>query len=143
MEFEAYWISPRGKIVPVPFHHIDLIIDNPELFGLTSAKIDAVYKKFKEPLHLEGYAREEIMAGLIKKGWVRVRYDARQDSFKLQVHNLSLPITRHIRKWAVIIIKGQEKVSPKTGFVLKGIREGGNELSGTLSDIVKARITPR
>ena len=137
MKYEAYWISPEGTIIPVPDHHIDLVIGNPALFGTTLKKITAVYKKRKEPLHLEGFAREEIMAGLIKKGWIRVRYVSRGDSFTIQVFKLDRATRAHIRKWAASVVRKPEKIPQHTGIELSEIKADGKVVSGTLKDLTK------
>ena len=54
---KAFFISPGGEIVPVPINHISKVITSPELFNLTKEEIEAAYKKFNEPLGLEGKAR--------------------------------------------------------------------------------------
>ena len=69
----AYWISPRGQIIDVPTRHITNVLENPKQFGLDKPYIVNLYKKHKEPMGLEGKAREEIMILLMKGGWLRVR----------------------------------------------------------------------
>ena len=76
MDERAFWIGPDGTIYPVMRSHIALVIAEPERFGLNRGEIEAVYKEHHEPLGWEGRAREEIIKGLIAKGWIRVRqYD--------------------------------------------------------------------
>ena len=70
----AYWMDPTGKIIPVPLKHINLISDNPKKFGLTKDYIADLYKKHNERPGQEGKAREEIMVGLMQKGWIRLRH---------------------------------------------------------------------
>jgi len=72
--FDAYWISPKGKILGVEITHIQFIIKNPVFFSLPKEYIEEIYKKHNENLGLEGDAREEIMKNLINcKGWIRIR----------------------------------------------------------------------
>jgi hypothetical protein len=73
MDERAFWISPEGAILPVPLSHIASVIRAPEVFGLTREYLEDAYRKHKEPLGLEGKARGEIIAGLICKGWIRIR----------------------------------------------------------------------
>ncbi|MGD0229110.1 MAG: hypothetical protein ABSC19_01975 [Syntrophorhabdales bacterium] len=73
MDEKAYWISPEGDMFPVPQSHISEVISNPERFKLTRGYLEVVYKKHKEPLGWEGKAREEVIKGLIAKGWIRTR----------------------------------------------------------------------
>lgn len=118
MKYSAFWISIKGKIIPVPQHHIDLVIQNPELFNLTSQEIEKKYEKHKEPLHLEGYAREEIMGELIAKGWIRLRYVPKRDSWTIQLHVLDKDLIKRIKKWYKDTLqKGQ--IGKTMGVVLK------------------------
>lgn len=65
--------------------HIKFIIENPELFNLTSEKIENTYKEFNEPLNLEGKAREALIVYSLQVGWVRVRhYVGKNDYWSLQ-----------------------------------------------------------
>lgn len=74
MLHNAYWINPRGKILDIGMGtHIDQVVASPKSFGLTDQYIKSVYEKFDEPVGLEGKAREQIMLGLIKDGFIRVR----------------------------------------------------------------------
>jgi hypothetical protein len=137
MKYEAYWISPDGKILPVPDHHIDMIIREPAAFGLTLRKIKAVYNKHDEPMHVEGFAREKIMAGLIKKGWIRVRYVSRGDSFTVQVFKLDRETREHVGKWAAMVMRKPENVPRHTGCELSEIKADGKVVSGTLKDWIQ------
>lgn len=75
----AYFISPRGKFVPVTQgKHIDQIIYEPATFGLALKDIVAAFKRHSETLGHEGVARNEIIEGLFRKGWVRVRFEERR-----------------------------------------------------------------
>ena len=71
---EAYHISPRGYVIPV-LHgtHISTVIQNPKVFGLTPEIIAEVYKRHKETMPHEGFARDEILTALLKIGWIRAR----------------------------------------------------------------------
>ncbi len=64
----AYWISPKGEIIPVSGPsgscHIQAVINNPQTFGLDLDYIKDVYDKHNEELGSEGKAREEIILGL-------------------------------------------------------------------------------
>lgn len=88
MDFNAYWLSPRGEIIGVPSIHISTVIKNPEFFGLTMDYINDMFAQFDEPVGFEGKARVEIMYGLIQKGWVRVRYTPRSDVWTLELKKL-------------------------------------------------------
>ena len=60
-------------MVPVRRNHINVVITNPERFGMTREQIGEVYQRYGEPLGLEGRAREEIVRALISIGWIRIR----------------------------------------------------------------------
>ena len=65
--------------------HIKFIIQNPELFNLTTQKIEDTYKEFDEPMNLEGKAREALMVYAINLGWIRIRhYTGRSDYWSFQ-----------------------------------------------------------
>jgi hypothetical protein len=72
MAENAYWISPSGGLISVD-RHIHLIIQKPQLFGLTKPDIEKMYKKYKEPIGLEGHAREQLMLHVMNRGWIRLR----------------------------------------------------------------------
>ena len=73
MDLSAYFISPDDKNYIVPSKHIELICDRPELFGLTKEYLESYFRKYDEIWKSEGTARNEIIAELLKKGWVRIR----------------------------------------------------------------------
>jgi hypothetical protein len=70
---KAFWISPNGAIMSVHRSHINEVIRRPEKFGMTTVEIEEVYRQFKEPLGLEGQAREQIIRHLVTQGWIRIR----------------------------------------------------------------------
>ena len=58
------FISPQGEIVEVEQSHINTVILYPARFGITTQEIESVYAKHKEPVGVEGSAREEILCNL-------------------------------------------------------------------------------
>lgn len=72
---EAYFISPKGYYVIPIFHgtHIAEVIASPRVFSLTIEGIAEVYKRHMETMPKEGFARDEILTELLKKGWIRAR----------------------------------------------------------------------
>jgi hypothetical protein len=82
----AFWISPKGQIFDVDYRHIEDIFSEPERYGFTRKELEKTYKKHKEPLGLEGNAREEIMLNLIRRGWIRVRKI--RNSWSIQLFSL-------------------------------------------------------
>lgn len=85
---DGYYIAPSGDIIELDTSHIDLVLKNPEKFLMTKKEIVEIYKKYNEPVGLEGKAREEILVNLIKQGWIRVRYIPKNDSFTVQLNRL-------------------------------------------------------
>lgn len=110
MRYEAYWISPSGRIIPVTGQvatHIRAVIKNPAQFGLSREAVLKAYRSHQEPLGLEGKARQEIMAGLLRKGWVRLRYVPRGHGFTIQTGSLKALQQRNLRAWARMVANGE------------------------------------
>jgi hypothetical protein len=85
----AYWISPKGEIIDVPNLHIDVVIQNPEKFGITKDIIQQIFDKHNEHMGVdEGFAREEIMLELLKKGWIRLRFLPKNYTWTVQTFKL-------------------------------------------------------
>lgn len=101
---DAYWVSPDRYVIPVAMRHITVVLDAPEKFGLTEPALRKIYKKNKEPWGHEGYAREEIMTDLIEKGWSRLRYNPKQDSWIAQVKDLET-VADAMMGWAQAVKK--------------------------------------
>lgn len=106
MRGEGYWIAPSGEIITIKGTHIDEIIENPNKFFLTRDKIEDVYRLHKEPLGLEGKAREEIMTDIIKRGWLRVRFMPKADSFTIQLSKLNKKAKENIFTFATKAMAG-------------------------------------
>ena len=117
----AYWISPTGRIFPVSTRHIEFIIANPRLFHLTPHMIEKVYHRYKEPIGCEGNARNEIIAELIKKGWIRVRFDPKQFSYTIQLARWGRRERAIIRKWMKVIDKLKKKKVDLIGVKIIGL----------------------
>lgn len=95
----AYWISPSGKIIDVGTNHIDVVIKNPKIFGLTDEKIKTIYDKHGEQMGAEGQAREELIIWLVKKDWVRVRR-YRNRGYSVNIGRMSKKIKDILFSWA-------------------------------------------
>jgi hypothetical protein len=107
LKSDAYWVNPSGKIINVATTHINHIIKNPTSYKLTKDKIDAIYKKHNEPIGLEGNAREEIMKGLLIKGWIRIRFVKRRYSWTVQTGKLSKNVKDLLQQWAQEMVKSK------------------------------------
>jgi hypothetical protein len=101
---EAYWIDPTGKILPVKTIHIAEVIGTPEAFSYTREQIEEIHAEHGENLGTEGKAREEIMAALLKRGWIRIRYVPKQDSYAIQCFNLGSRQKDFLYQWAKDVI---------------------------------------
>lgn len=117
---KAFFISPKGKIVPVwGSHHIDEIISDPGQFGLTRKAVEAKFDEYGEKLGVERKAREEIIADLLKKGWIRVRF--RPSGYIIfQIDKLKPDVKKHIVKFLKSV--KQKQILPE------GVRNPGVQI---------------
>ena len=134
MKYEAYFLSPDGRVLPVEFKHICTIVDNCSTFGITIKWVKSIYKKHGEPLYSENRAREEIIRELLKAGWVRIRYVPGEDSFTIQVFKLNNRIKANIRRSVNSVTNKTENVPKYTGYELSEIKTNGRVVSGNLRD---------
>jgi hypothetical protein len=111
---DAYWISPVGEMLPVKSTHIEVVVKDPELFGITHDYIKEVYEKYRETIGLEGKARDEIVEGLINKRWMRIRYDKSQDYYIVGFKYFDREQIDYLRKWGMGIFALDEKFAAKT-----------------------------
>lgn len=138
---QAYWLSPDGKAIPVDERHIFYVIKSPEKFDLTDKYIKDVHKKYKEELYTEGNAREEIIAYLLKKGWIRIRYVRQQDFYTAQINVLDHDTKEALYDFAVGVTRTfpkADRVSKYTGIKIMDMR-GTILFSGDLNDITSFR----
>jgi hypothetical protein len=110
---DAYWVSPVGEMLLVKSTHIEEVIKNPEVFGITRAYIKEVYEKYRETIGLEGKARDEIVESLINKRWMRIRYDKSQDYYIVGFKYFNRKQIDYLRKWAMDILALDEKFATK------------------------------
>lgn len=101
----AYWISPTGKIIDVGVKHINDIIRNPEEFGLTKNEIEQIYQKYNERMGQEGKAREEIIRNIIRRGFIRIRFYAKQGFWSVNINDLNNKNRDLLQQWAEQVIK--------------------------------------
>ncbi|MCL2704724.1 MAG: hypothetical protein FWE72_00755 [Spirochaetaceae bacterium] len=105
----AYWISPGGQLFEVEKNHIDEIIKSPKSFGLTKEYVDAMYKKYNEPMGFEGKARHEIMEALIRGGWIRIRYYVEEAFYVIELNKLTKKVKDYLWAWANGVVKANSK----------------------------------
>lgn len=104
---EAFWISPKGKILPVKesSRHILDVIKAPKKFGYTTKELKNLFFNHGEEYGIEGKARELIIKDLISKGWIRIRKYTRPDRWTVNVPNFSDRTIVQLRAWASKMIK--------------------------------------
>jgi hypothetical protein len=123
----AYWILPKevdGKpVIYVPAKHINDIIAHPKKFGETKESVLKAYKKYNEPMGVEGKAREELIKRIFKRGFARVRFNMRQQKWSIQTHKLSDRMKDHILEWVYDAIK-QRNVSPESMVYINTLIDG-------------------
>ena len=137
---QAFWISPSGKIIDVPQFHISTVMDDPEKFNTSKEELQQIFAKYNEPYSpfVEGFAREEIMVQLIKKGWVRLRYVSKSNSWTIQLANLNNRLKNYIFDWVVRMID-KRKMSKRTGIKILPI-DGQNVISGDASEVINFKL---
>lgn len=131
---KAYWISPSGEVIDCATTHISEVINKPEQFGLTRKGIEDLYKQYDEPLGHEGKAREEIMLGLIKKGWTRIRWVPSRYSWTVQIADLTKRIMDNLQNWAMSVITSDEGLK-NTDVTILPVNEGVPQSFHPLKDI--------
>ncbi|GHV75634.1 hypothetical protein AGMMS49942_04550 [Spirochaetia bacterium] len=100
----AWWISPQGKILPIGHGetHIQKVIDNPVAFDCATKQIEDIYHSYGEAVGTEKKAREEIIADILDKGWIRIRKNP--SFYSIQLSILSSTAKEYIFDWAVRMI---------------------------------------
>jgi hypothetical protein len=107
MKHNAFFITPQGKIVPVPALHITAIVNNPPLFGLTTAAIEKLFAKYNETIGTEGKARNEIILTMLKQNWVRLRFEPAIAAWRLQIfEKLNAQLKKNIQSFLTELQQG-------------------------------------
>lgn len=98
----GYWLNNDGVCIPLHGNrkHIDEIISNPPLFGLTIESVSRIYAEENEPLGIEGRARKRIILDCVKRGWIRVRRYPREGSWTVNVYELNDRNRHCLTRWA-------------------------------------------
>ena len=142
MRYHAYWISPIGEILPVETHHVTDFFRYPEVFGLTRDDVLSCYQKYGERLGTEGKAREELILGVMKKGWIRLRYSLKAQSWTAQLSRFTDRQKEYLLNWCLRMMEGEFGGKAKGLTELKIIDEKSNVLfQGNFSDI--GRVKPQ
>ena len=123
MGTNAYFISPAGHVMLVETSHIATLIESPRAFGTTKRKIEAVYANHKESLGHEGYAREEILVEVIRRGWIRIR-EYPDEYWSVQFAKATPRTKTFIRKWARAVLRRRIAKDPYLPVQLVGFSDG-------------------
>ncbi len=83
----GYWISPRGHCVHVETH-LGAVCAYPECFGTNEAALRAVFLRHSEPWGFACDARREIIAALVRAGWIRARHE-QWEGWHIELRDLS------------------------------------------------------
>jgi len=83
----GYWISPRGHCVHVETH-LGAVCAHPECFGTNEAALRAVFLRHGEPWGFACDARKEIIAALVRAGWIRARHE-QWEGWHIELRDLS------------------------------------------------------
>ncbi len=112
----AFFLSPRGKIVPVlQGTHIRQIIFEPKTFGLNISDIKAEFEKTGEFLGHEGKARDAIVFPLFEKGWVRVRFEE-FGTLIFQLSKFDSVRRNNIKNFLQLVCKGTVSPTLRSGI---------------------------
>ena len=113
----GFFISPIGKLIPVASNgtHIKTVINNPAKFKLKKADIEKTFKQHKEKMGSEGTARDEILKGLTKTGWIRLRRYPRY--WSIQFARMNRKVMKTIARFASSILKGVGKYKETDKYI--------------------------
>ncbi len=103
MQGKAYFIDPKGNLIPSDTKHINTIFDYPEKFGYTSEELRQIYDNYHEKYRIEGKAREEILSDLLNQGWMRVREYINPSFWSIQLKKLDKYAEENISKFALMV----------------------------------------
>jgi hypothetical protein len=132
---DAYWISPKGRIIDVGITHIKSILDSPKSYGLTKDYLLDKYAEYGERVGQEGEARGKVMIDLMKSGWVRVRNYKKQDRWQFQVWNLRNREKNNI--WDFVVEALKNKLAHKYSELALIVTSNKNIIKVPISDTGK------
>ena len=136
-ESEGFFISPDNKIFCNNGRkHIDVIINHPEIFNLTTDYLKAQYKKHNEPYGFEGIARKEIIQQIIKQDWIHLRYFPRNGKWKF---NIGYSDENYIKLLSFInIMKKKNYILDNDYFEIQRFNEHSTLISSRTYSVVKS-----
>ena len=136
---DAFWVTPDSKLIAVSRKHINQIIDRPEKFGLTRNTVEQEYAKASERLGIEGQARANILLALLKRGWIRLRFDPRSYIWTIQLWSLSDKAKAQIFDLALIARQGNLKGGTISAITVLNAR-GKAITEGSIQDILNLKL---
>ncbi len=122
----AFFISPKGEIIPIETTHIRTVRQDPELFGLSRPWIESTHKKHTEKSGLEGNAREEILRKVLKNGWIRLRRHTNR-YWSVQTGKITKRTMTFLGRWAREILEGTcgyTEMDPYLPIRVEGLDDG-------------------
>lgn len=135
----AYWLSPKNKIIKPKMFHIGTVIDHPEKFGETDRSVESTYLKYDEPISptIEGKAREEILLRVVKRGYIRIRkgVSRRNQRWSIQVYKLNTKANDMIWEWANKVISDGIADDPYADVIIHEISKGNKMIRTSLDKI--------
>ena len=100
----AFWVK-EDTVMEVDTRHIHVIIDRPELFGLTKEIVDTIHDETGEKHGTEGVARARLIQRATQNSWIRVRHyvNRNKDYWSIQLDDRDSRITtvRRFITWAI------------------------------------------
>jgi len=116
---DAYWISPRGEVLPVRGNHIDELRKAPGKFGLTNTEIAS---------------DDSLLYGSLQNGWLRIRFYKDYDStYFIDVWDLGDSEREYLWLWASAIVE-EDRGKESASVVIREKRSGAT-LEYSLRDI--------
>ena len=122
----GFWLKGDIRIDVSTSSHVRAIIDNPELFQTSKEHIKNTYRKYREPLGLEGKARADLVREAISHGFIRVRhYEHPYDKTVIQFSEWN-----EARKYVIALVDWliiSKLISPEDEVWLQGFQDGYHE----------------
>jgi len=131
---DAYWVSPSGGIRAVTTTHIADVIKNPVEFGTTDKAVLDAYNEFGEKFPVEGLGRDKIVYAILKRGWMRIRYQRSDGHFDAEMWDLNEKIKEFLYEWAFKFIENDSK--NKTRRVIITVDKVKTVEQYTLQDLI-------
>lgn len=132
----AFWILPNGKALEFSYKkHIEVICENPELFNFTTPELKLLFNKHDEPFAYEGWAREEIIKSLYKKGFIRTRNYGNE--WAVDIWNTNDKIKDYIFALAEYLIKSGDSIYDE--FKIK-VFQKNISLKLSLNEIINGKL---